>query len=513
MTVTRKTLRLPARTVDPSKLGFFRYSAVGDQHTVVTNDAGQFALLDNPSFRQLLRGEVEPGHKDFDRLQDLGALRQDLDLEELARRVRRKRRYLGNGVHLAVVITTLRCNQSCQYCHASRTDMHRTDTDMSLETARMVVDHALKTPSPYLCFEYQGGEPTVNFDVLKFCVEYSREKNRYEGKTLDHSVVTNMTYMNQERADWLLDNDVLVCTSLDGPKSVHDKNRPWRGADLGAYDSVRRWMAYFNNRYVEMGRDPELWHVDALTTFTKTSLAHWKEIIDLYVELGIRNIHIRPLNPFGFATKTWRAIGYSMEEFHAVYTQCLDYILQLNRQGVQIMEGTAATFLKKMLTPDDPNFVDIRSPVGSGTGQLCYGFDGSLFPSDEGRMIHGMGDDLFRIGHVRDTSFEDAVGHPTVRALAAASLTDTLPMCESCFNAPWCGVRPLHNYMQSGDLFGQRPSTPKCQQHMGLAQLLLQRMADDNDGSTLALFRRWTVDRPRDTTATAESLSSPPPQG
>jgi uncharacterized protein len=318
-----------------------------------------------------------------------------------------------------------------------------------------------------------------------------------------------MTYMNQERADWLLDNGVLVCTSLDGPQAVHDSNRAWRGSDTGAYESVIKWMDYFNRRYVEMGRDPELWHVDALTTFTRTSLDHWKEIVDLYVERGIRNIHIRPLNPFGFATKTWKAIGYEMSEFLDVYGQALDYILQLNRQGVQIMEGTAATFLKKMLTPDDPNFVDIRSPVGSGTGQLCYGFDGSLFPSDEGRMVHGMGDDLFRIGHVSDTSFEDAVMHPTVRTIAAASILDSLPMCESCWNAPYCGVRPLHNYMQSGDLFGLRPTTPKCQQHMGFSRMLLQRMADDPDGQNLTIFRRWTVDRPRDPAATAASLVTP----
>ena len=53
-------------------------------------------------------------------------------------------------------------------------------------------------PSPYLNFEFQGGEPTVNMDVIKFVVDYSREKNKYEKKILDHSLVTNMTYMNEE---------------------------------------------------------------------------------------------------------------------------------------------------------------------------------------------------------------------------------------------------------------------------------------------------------------------------
>lgn len=490
------TLRLPRRTVKADALGAFRWGRVGE-HIVLTNDAGEWSILTQPEFNTFLRGDIGEGHARHDELRDRGFLRTDLDLEEMARKIRRKRRYLGNGPHLAVVITTLRCNQSCQYCHASRTDMDRVDTDMSLETARMVVDHAMRTPSPYLCFEYQGGEPTVNFDVLKFCVEYSRERNKQERKTLDHSVVTNMTYMNEERANWLVDNDILMCTSLDGPASVHNANRAWTGKKAGAYDSVLHWMKYINQRYVDRGLDPELWHVDALMTTTRRSIDQWKEIIDLYVELGIRNIHLRPLNPFGFATKTWRAIGYTMEEWLEFYERSLDYILELNRQGVQIMEGTAATFLKKMLTPDDPNFVDIRTPVGSGTGQICYGYDGSLFPSDEGRMVHGMGDPIFRIGHVSDTPFEQALQHPTVRAIATASYLDTLPMCESCWNAPYCGVRPLHNYMQTGDLFAQRPNTPKCPQHMGIVGMLFDRLARDEDGTVAEIFRRWTIDRPR----------------
>ena len=496
------TLSLAGRPVAPAavrpeRLGVFRWGRVGGR-IVLTNDAGEWQMLSEADFARFLAGGIGAEDPLYAPLQARGFLREDLDAEDLARKVRRKRRYLGQGPHLAIVITTLRCNQSCAYCHASRTDMDRVDTDMSLDTARKVVDHAMRTPSPYLCFEYQGGEPTVNMEAIKFCVGYSREKNKVEKKTLDHSLVTNMTWMTEENAEWLLANDVLVCTSLDGPKHVHDKNRPWAGKSAAAFDTVMKWIQYFNRRYIEMGRNPELWHVDALMTTTRTSLQHWKDIVDLYVSLGIRNIHIRPLNPFGFATKTWRAIGYTMDEFLESYERILDYILALNRQGVQIQEGTAALFLKKMLTPDDPNFVDLRSPVGSGTGQITYGYDGVIYPSDEGRMVAAMGDDIFRIGHVDTTSFAEATTHPTVRALATASLLDALPMCESCWNAPFCGVRPEHNYMQSQDLFGQRPLTPKCTQHMRIVEMLLRRLDADTTGETTALFRRWTVERPRD---------------
>ena len=176
--------------------------------------------------------------------------------------------------------------------------------------------------------------------------------------------------MDEEKAEWLLANNVMVCTSLDGPEDVHNFNRTWR-TGTNAYEKVLYWIAYFNRRYIEMGRDPNLWHIDALMTTTSKSLDMWQEIVDLYIDLGIRSVHFRPLNPFGFATRTWHKIGYSGAEFNAVYDNVLDYVIQKNIDGVQVIEGTAATFLKKILTPDDPNFVDIRSPVGSGTGQIA----------------------------------------------------------------------------------------------------------------------------------------------
>ena len=494
--MSRRSLTLRRPSVDAEKLNWLRFGRIGERW-VVTNEVGDWELLSEDEYHDLIAGRVDEDHPRYAVLQAKGFLRDDLDVAGLSRRLRRKRRFLGQGPHLGIIITTLRCNQHCRYCHASRTEMDRVDTDMSLETAKQVVDHLMQTPSPYLNIEFQGGEPVIAWDVLKFIVEYSREKNRYEKKHLEHSLVTNMTYMDEEKAEWLVRNNVMICTSLDGPAEVHNYNRTWQKGS-NAYESVLHWIDWFNRRYVEIGRDPRLWHVDALMTTTRKTIDHWKEVIDLYVSLGIRNIHLRPLNPFGFAMSTWKRIGYSAEEYLAFYERCFDYILDLNRQGVEISEGTASVFLMKMLTEDDPNFVDIRSPVGSGTGQLAYMYDGSIHASDEARMIAAMGDDLFTLGHVSNTSFAEATNHPTVKSIAVASLLDSLPMCADCWNAPFCGVRPLHNYMQAGDLFAQRPATPKCKEHMGIAKLLLQRLDQDEDGSVERIFRRWTFRRPRD---------------
>ena len=54
-----------------------------------------------------------------------------------------------------------------------------------------------------------------------------------------------MTYVNEEHGNWLIDNGVLLCTSLDGPEAVHDYNRPWTGGGA-AYATIVKWMKWFN---------------------------------------------------------------------------------------------------------------------------------------------------------------------------------------------------------------------------------------------------------------------------
>jgi uncharacterized protein len=496
----RKSIEVQVPNIAVEKLGYFRYGRIDDR-VILTNDAGEWVLLTSEEFEGFLVGDIEAGHPKYVEFSSKGFVRSNFDLDDMANKVRRKKAFLNQGPHLHIVITTLRCNQSCKYCHASRTDMDRVDTDMSLDTAKLVVDTAMQSPSPYICFEYTGGEPTINMEAMRFMVSYSKEKNRYEKKRVEHSVVTNMTYMNEENAQFLIDNDIWVCTSLDGPSEVHNWNRTWQKGS-GAYENVLKWIGYFNQKYIEKGLDPDLYHVDALMTTTRKTFDHWKELVDLYVELGIKNIHIRPLNPFGFANKTWRVIGYTMEEYLDFYSRVLDYIMELNMQGIQIMEGTAALFLKKILTPEDPNFVDIRSPIGSGTGQLAFNYDGKVYPSDEGRMVAAMGDDYFLLGKVGENSYEELAHHPTVKTLALSSILDSLPQCHNCWNAPYCGVRPLHNYMKDKDIFGQRPNSLKCKEHMHISKVLFSKLQDPQNSEESAkiehIFRRWIVSRPRE---------------
>jgi hypothetical protein len=107
-----------------------------------------------------------------------------------------------------------------------------------------------------------------------------------------------------------------------------------------------------------------------------------------------------------------------------------------------------------------------------------------------------MGDPIFDLGHVRHLSLTGVVRHPTVRAIAAASLLDAQPMCADCWNKPFCGFSPIRNFVSQGDLFGQRPRCFECKEHKAVSARLFELLADDSVADTAELLKRWAVTAP-----------------
>jgi uncharacterized protein len=495
--VDRRNLTLLPPDLIEDRLGFFRWGHIAGK-VLVTNDAGDWVFLAENEFNDFLAGRLADEHRSFQELQGKSFLRDGLDLDAFAARVARRNQHVRSGLHLHVVTLTRRCDQSCAACQSVGPTVEGAEVDMRPETAEKIVDLALQSTSPAIAFEFQGqgGEPLLNFGVLRHLVEFARSRNQQAtGKTLTFSLLSNFTSMTEEAAEWLIANDVLVCTSLDGPASLHDANRQWKHGS--AHARVVHWIDYFNRRYGELGRDPRLWHVDALATITRQSLGAWREIVDEYVARGLRIIHLRPLNPSGFAPARWTMIGYTPEEYLEFYRRALDYILELNRRGVELVERTASIFLSKILSADEAGIVDIQSPCGAGTGQVAYDVDGRVFPDDEARMVGATGDAIFELGHVGNLTVSDVVQHPTVRAIAAASLLDAQPMCAECWNKPFCGFSPVHNYVTQGDLFGQRPRCFECKEHMAVSGRLFELLADESDSETAEILKRWASTKPR----------------
>lgn len=474
-------------------VGPIRFRAVSGR-VLVTGEAGQHALLSPEEFQELLDGRPPSDPVRRSEFEEKGFLKGASSPHDDAVALGRRKDFLSSGPYLHVLVTTLRCNQGCLYCHASRIGMASQGHDMSQETAERAVEVALCSPSPVLTFEFQGGEPLANWPVVRQVVERAIDLGRGSGKDIRFSLVSNLSLMDEEKLAFLVDRGVQICTSLDGPQDLHDANRPFAGGSSHA-DTIR-WMDRINSAYQARGLDPELYHVEALLTVTRASLGRSADIVDEYVRRGLQAMFVRPLNPFGFATRTWDRIGYGTDEFLAFHRSVLDEMVARNRAGTQILERLATIFLAKILSGEDPNYLDIRSPCGAGIGQMAYDHDGSVYCCDEGRMVNQMGDPIFRVGHLSAQGYGDFVESDVVRSLCVASCLEAIPGCVDCAYLPYCGSCPVFNYATQGNIFGRMADNEKCRLHMGVLDDLFGRMAQ-GDPEVGAIFRRWAVPRER----------------
>jgi uncharacterized protein len=492
---TGGALILPERAEDLALEGLanFRFRRLGEE-VLLTGDAGEWALVPAADFEALAAGKLAPDAPALALLREKGLLEASRTDEERAVLLARRKEFAIVGPYLHVLVVTLRCNQACVYCHASRVSMESAAHDMSLETAERSVETALQSPAQSVTFEFQGGEPLANWPVVRHVVERAKALGRAAGKTVLLSLVSNLSLMDDEKLEFLVEHGVQVCTSLDGPQDLHDANRPFGGASSHA--ETVRWMERINAAYQARGLDPDLYHVEALLTVTQRSLSRARDIVDEYAKRGLKALFARPLDPFGFAQRTVGKMGYSTDEFLRFYGDLLDRVLELNRGGTQLIERLAAIFLSKILTGGDPNYLDIRSPCGAGIGQLAYDHDGRVFCCDEGRMLHQMGDSLFQIGQLGRDGYGDLVESEVVRSVCLASCLEGLPGCSDCAYLPYCGTCPVYNYATQGNIFGRMPENEKCRLHRGILDRLFGLLGS-SDPQLDAILARWVEPRNR----------------
>lgn len=483
MSRTRRIQRIHAVPHNERRVG---------EHHVVTNLVGDWVALDESDYSAFQSGIVDADSSLYQRLQAANLLAKHVDVDALSARFWRHKSFLFHGPTLHGFVLTERCNHVCQYCHSSVVGMERTDTDMTIDVAERAVDFALSTTSPWLSIEFQGGEPMANWDVLRHVVQYGRERSRSLGKTLTFSLVTNFSLMTEERLDFLVQNRVQICTSLDGPEDLHNQIRLYQQGN--SHELTTKWISRVNARYVEMGLDPTLYRVEALPTITRAALSRPHDIIDEFVRVGCRAVFLRRLDPFGFAARTQRKLGYDTGEFLEFYAKALDHAIALNLAGTEVLERNAAIMLCKILGDTEPNYLDLRSPGGAAIGQLGYHPDGGIYSSDEGRMVAAMGDDSFRLGSVLTDSYRDVMQGPTVRALVMASTNLGLPECVRCAYLPWCGQQPEYNYKTQGSIHGRMPDSDWCRKHKGIFDIVMARVIRATPDE-LEVLRRWTISR------------------
>jgi uncharacterized protein len=458
-----------------------------DGHVLLTNDSGKFYFLDQKNFQRFINKELATNTELYFDLISNHFIYENNAIEIikfLSTTVRTKKKHLYDFTSLHMLIVTQRCNQKCLYCHAASESQDAADIyDMDMATACKCVDIALLSPSKYIKFEFQGGEPLLNFDVIKHTVKYALSLASSYDKNLQFVICTNLTLLNQDHIDFIREYDVYLSTSLDGPKILHDQCRKFRDGS-GTYDILTKKLETIQEIF---GQNK----ISALLTITKSNLNHLQQVIDAYINAGLPSIFLRMMNPYGFAIDEWQTLAYSVNDFIAAYKNALEYIIKINQQGVYFPEEFASVLLKRILTPFPTGFVDLQSPSGAGISAVAYETNGDVYVADEGRMLAKRSKDrTFCIGNVVTETFNQIFCSEKLMNMVQQSTIEAIPGCGWCAYQPFCGSDPVKNYIQYRSFGLKNAHTDFCRKHKAIFNILFEYL-NKSDDSVLDVFWSW----------------------
>ena len=449
----------------------FRFERFNENEYLLSNDVGEYIFLSNKDFQDFVSGRLDEHSELFYDIESKQIATTD-NVEDvvqmLATKFRTKKSILRDFTSLHMVVPTLRCNSSCIYCQVARKNIDDNSANMTKKTVKNVVKTIFQSPSPFIKIEFQGGDPSTNFDMVKYIIEEAEWQNLFKKKVLEFVICTNLTLLNEDMVKYLKKHNCTISTSLDGPKYLHDTNRPLQNKELNHHAIFEKNLAMIR----EMWGNHEC--VSALMTTSKYSLGHFKEIIDEYIRLGFNSIFLRSLNPYGFAKQYKDKIAYPIEDFITNYKEGLDYILEVNKQGTFFVEGFAALLLKRILTPFATGFVDLQSPAGVGIAGVIYDYDGNVYVSDEARMMARFKNYFFKIGNVNENTYQEMFNGELLHHIIASACNESLPMCAECVFQPYCGADPVRNMSEQGDMIGFRPTNEMCKKTKAIIHYLFE---------------------------------------
>ncbi len=183
---------------------------------------------------------------------------------------------LENRISLMYIIPTNSCNLGCKYCFIGK--LEKKDISMTSDILLKAIDlFAQELNGNEGTILFYGGEPLMNFDMLKLAVNYVS----YNNMNIRFSMVTNGTLINTDIAEFIKENNISVGVSIDGPKKVNDQNRVYKNSDIGSYDKVFEKIRILQSRNVNFGLS---------ITLSKETLEHQQEFFDWLRELNVKSI-------------------------------------------------------------------------------------------------------------------------------------------------------------------------------------------------------------------------------
>jgi len=446
-----------------------------DGRMLVTNETGDYGFFEESILERFFGGALADDERR--KLRDLSIIVDDSDewrLAALMRRLRKAHLEPRDRLSYLIVIPTLRCDLSCTYCQVSRAALDASGFDWTEEHLSQFERFLDTVESDSLKLEFQGGEPTVRPDLLRRVIDICTK--RFGAP--EFVICTNLTRITPEIENIFARPDVSISTSIDGPLAAMTANRT--GSDTLS-ESV-----FSNFRHIVERYGPE--KLSALPTVTERTIADPKGLIDCYAAFGFQSIFLRPVNYMGFARKKHADLSRDFAAWDAFYRAALDHIVDLNRDGY-FEEFYLAMMVRSIFAGLPNGFVDLRSPSRFASDYCVIDFDGTLYPSDEARMLSRTRTIDLSIGTMA-SGFDEG----KLAEINRHAINQVHPDCLHCAYMPFCGVDVVDDISRYGRMDMPKHETWFCRRQMSLFDLVFEKVAA-KDRRYLDVFLKWVYRR------------------
>lgn len=436
----------------------FKFRKIKNKY-LVTNDSGSFFFCTEPSLNSLLKKEISKDFESYLKLRgfiydDINDTHWNAFTYKLA-----KRKYVSDDLSYFMIIPTLRCNLKCSYCQVSRVNEDKEGYDWTDQTIEEFYEFVLKkNTSKNIKIEFQGGEPTLRLDLINQIINWC--DIHFENK--EFAICTNLQNLNPELLKIIERPDVVISTSLDGVRDLHDSQRI---QDKGNTDSFFKNLEYILKTY-----GPS--KISALPTFTDFTKIN--ETIDLYRSYGFEYIFLRPVNFQGFARKNFPESLSQTMTWNNVYQKALDKIFDDNyATGRHITEYSFEVTLKRIFRNNFTSHVDLRSPNFALRDYIVIDHEGEFFPSDEARMITRI-----RVQDLSMGSLSKGLDDKKLSSFNYNQINETDPDCIHCSHQSYCGVDTIDDLSRYQRIDLPKHQTDFCENNMSKFDSVFARLLE-----------------------------------
>ncbi|MCD7744207.1 MAG: thioether cross-link-forming SCIFF peptide maturase [Lachnospiraceae bacterium] len=312
------------------------------------------------------------------------------------------------------------CNLACRYCFAEEGEYHGRRALMSYEVGKKALDFLIANSGSRrnLEVDFFGGEPLMNWQVVKDLVRYGREQEKIHNKNFRFTMTTNGVLLNDEIMEFLNQEMANVVLSIDGRPQVHDYMRPFRSGK-GSYDLIMPKFKHFVElRSEKRVSDEKTWYVRG--TFTRHNLDFCSDVLHLADE-GFDRISVEPV--VADETEEYAIRPEDIPQIFSEYDRLAAEMVKREK------EGKGFTFFHFMIDlTGGPCVYKRLSGCGSGTEYLAVTPWGDLYPCHQ-----FVGHEEYLMGNV-----DEGVTRPDIVDQFRGCNVYTKEKCRNCFAKFYC---------------------------------------------------------------------------